>query len=174
MELAQHPQYEGMRVALKDGVLLAMPKPGGRHGVVGANILGFLWQYVRQHKLGWVTTAETGFITRTRPDGRQRIRGLDVAFVTLERAPDGLPVGPVPFSPDLAVEVISDSNTAADIHEKVLELLNEGTRLIRLIYPESQTVMVYTPTSTTLLTAADSLSGDKVLSGVSLPIKDIF
>lgn len=87
---------------------------------------------------------------------------------------DGLPVGPVPFAPDLAVEVVSGGNTAADMHETVLALLNAGTRLIWQIYPESQTVMVYTPSDPKLLSADDHLSGEDVLAGFQLLIKDMF
>ncbi|PJF38890.1 MAG: Uma2 family endonuclease, partial [Phototrophicales bacterium] len=84
-ELSQSPEYEDKIIELVDGEIVEMSKPGGVHGVTVGNIFGFIWNFVRQHNLGWVTAAETGFIVKKNPEGRDTVRGLDVAFVRLDR-----------------------------------------------------------------------------------------
>lgn len=127
-ELVQQPAYADKRVELVQGVLVERPKPGGQHGEIAMEISRLIANYVREHRLGRVTAAETGYIVGRGVDGRDTVRGPDVAFVTRERAPQSLPKGPVPFAPDFAVEVISPANSAVEIHNKVRDLLKAGTR----------------------------------------------
>ena len=44
------------------------------------------------------------------------------------------------LSPDLAVEVLSESNTTQEIDQKLLEYFQSGTRLVWVIDPETRTV----------------------------------
>lgn len=55
------------------------------------------------------------------------------------------------------------------------EYLNAGTRLVWIVYPESQTVTVYRSRSAVrILTAQETLDGGDVLPGLSAPVKEIF
>ncbi|GAB4521216.1 MAG: Uma2 family endonuclease [Anaerolineae bacterium] len=173
-ELLNAPEYTDKRLELVYGEVIEMSKPGGKHGVITGNLFGHIWTLVRQQRLGYVTAAETGYILERRSDGRDLVRGLDIGFVRLERAPDGLPDGFVPFAPDLAVEVISSGNSASDIHNKVLELLRAGTALIWIVYPDSHTVTVYTAHGARILTIEDTLDGSDVLPGFTLPLRTLF
>jgi Uma2 family endonuclease len=173
-EFSQQPQYAGKLLELVHGEIVEMSKPGGKHGFVLMRIARWIANWVFDQDLGYVTAAETGYITRRSADGRDTVRGLDLGFIRKARLPDGLPDGFIPFTPDLAVEVISPGNAAQDIHDKVLELLNGGTRLIWLVYLNSQTVMVYTPDSVTILRQGDTLDGGDVLPGFTLSVADIF
>ncbi|MDQ7036212.1 MAG: Uma2 family endonuclease [Anaerolineae bacterium] len=130
--------------------------------------------YVEEHKLGYVTAAETGYILKKNPKGRDTVRGLDVGYVSQERAPKGLPDKHIPFAPDLAVEVISPRNSAEDIHNKIIELFDAGAKLVWIVYPSSQTIVVHTGDSSTTLRIDDTLSGGDVLSGFELPVREIF
>jgi len=78
------------------------------------------------------------------------------------------------IGPDLAVEVISPNNKAGDIHLKVLQLLNAGTRLVWLVYPENRTVVAHTTEGATTLHEDDTLSGGDVLPGFEITVGDIF
>jgi Uma2 family endonuclease len=46
--------------------------------------------------------------------------------------------------PDLAVEVVSPSNTADYVQEKVGEYFHGGVRQVWVVYPRQQTVYLYT------------------------------
>ncbi|MEM6283822.1 MAG: Uma2 family endonuclease [Chloroflexota bacterium] len=173
-ELAQEPAYADALVELDEGEIVVMPKPGGRHGEITMQIGRLIGNFVAEHQLGRVTAAETGYIVEQNPDGRDTVRGLDVGFVRMERAPDGLPEGLIPFAPDLAVEVISPGNEAADINKKVLQLLRAGTRLVWIVYPETKTVMVHTPGTVALLDESGILEGGDVLPGFKLAVTDAF
>ena len=59
-ELLQQPEYADKSWELVEGEIVEMVKPGGKHGQITGNIFGFLWNYVRDNKLGYVTAAETG------------------------------------------------------------------------------------------------------------------
>ncbi len=173
-EISHSPENQDKRLELVEGVIYEMSPAGGKHGEIAMEIGMFIRLYVKEHRLGRVTAAETGYILFKNPDGKDTVRAPDVGFVAMERAPDGLPKGYVPFAPDLAVEVISPGNTAGDIHNKMLELLRAGTRIVWIIYPDSQTVVVHTPEGAKTLEINDTLDGGDVLPGFTLPVKDVF
>jgi len=158
-----------------EGVIVEMAGgTGGMHGEVGSNVGGFVWIHARENRLGRVTNAETCYVLYKNPHGKDIVRCPDVGFISLERAPQPLGAGYVPFAPDLAIEIISPSNQADEIQNKVLDYLRYGTRLVWVVYPESQTVNVYTPSSSQILTTEDTLNGGEVLPGFSLAVKEIF
>jgi len=99
-----------------------------------------------------------------------------VAFVRQERIPpEGEPEGYWELSPDLAVEVVSPTDSAAHIQAKVQEYLEAGTRLVWVVYPRTQTVVVYRPSGEALvLGEEDMLTGEDVLPGFACRVGDIF
>jgi Uma2 family endonuclease len=75
----------------------------------------------------------------------------------------------------LAVEVLSLSNTAGEMARKRDEYFRAGVRLVWEIDPRARTVRAYTAADQFRdLTAADTLSGDPVLPGFTLPLADLF
>ena len=66
------------------------------------------------------------------------VRIPDVSFVSWERVPGGeIPDEPVPLLvPDLAVEVISRSNTPKEMDEKLQEYFEKGVRLVWYVRPQ--------------------------------------
>src|SRR5215470_7172623 len=93
-ELFQLPD-DGCRYELVEGGLIRMPPAGGEHGDVTMNVGFLLKEYVKAHKLGVVSAAETGFVLQRSPD---TVRAPDAAFVTKERIPPGgVPKGYWPF-----------------------------------------------------------------------------
>ncbi len=108
--------------------------------------------------------------------GRQ-VRMPDVSFTRWDRLPGGhLPAEPIPdFVADLAVEVLSDSNTPAEIGIKLGEYFACGAKLVWVIDPAARTARAYTaPQQWADLTAADTLDGADVLAGFAVPLADLF
>ena len=163
--------HENRLCELIDGVLVEKPV-GYRESVIAIAIASALREFVVPRKLG-VVTGESGMM-KWFPGA---VRIPDVAFVSRERLPGGrVPTEPVPLlSPDLTVEVLSESNTAAEMARKRQEYFGSGGRLDWEVDPDARTVTVYTsPTDWVVLTAEQCLDGGSVLPGFTLSIQSIF
>jgi Uma2 family endonuclease len=169
-EMSHHPG-ETRRLEVVNGELRDMTPTGGLHGVIALEFGYHILHYVKQHKLGYVTSAETGFILAAEP---YTVRAPDVGFVIKERISGALPQKYFPFAPDLAVEVVSPSDTAQDIREKVFDFLKAGTRLVWVVYPESRTVDVYRSNDVQVVEMSGVLDGGEVLPGFNLPLRAVF
>jgi len=83
--------------------------------------------------------------------------------------------GYFPGAPDLAVEVLSPSDSHSEVMEKIDEWLTAGTRLVWVVDPAKKTVGVYAPKrQPRILKSADQLDGEQVLPGFSLAVAEIF
>lgn len=139
---------------------------------IGMNIGSVLRDFVRSGRLGIVTGAD-GMI---RLLGHQ-IRIPDVAFVSRERLPGGVvPDKPIPdLVPDLAVEVLSDSNTRREMENKLREYFTAGVRLVWYVDPVQRTIDAFTsPTDIHRLSEADILTGGEVLPGFEVKVAELF
>ncbi len=151
-----------------EGKLIPMAAAKIIHGDVAAEILGLLFHYVKEHQLGKLYTAETVFTVGN------RARKPDVAFVASERIPDNLWQN-FPIPPDLAIEVVSETDTMQAVHEKAFEYLDAGTQLVWAIEPFSQTVIVYrSSTDISLLAIDDTLPGEPAVKGFRCRVADLF
>jgi Uma2 family endonuclease len=175
--------------ATEDDVLLAMEKPRKRlceliDGVLVEKAVGFsesvlagavlhqLREFVLARNLGLVAGAD-GTI-RLWPG---RVRIPDVAFISWDRLPGRRrPTKPIPeVAPDLAIEILSESNTPGEMEHKRRDYFAVGVSLVWEIDPASRTARVYTSLDqATTLTEADSLDGGTVLPGFSLALSDLF
>ena len=150
------------------GELTPMASPSAEHGLIGANVSWHLSRYVRENQLGAVVGSETGFQVG------ERVLKPDVAFISTPRLPEDL-IKAFPVPPDLAVEVISPSETFRKVVEKAFAYLEGGTRLVWVIEPGSKTVTVYrSETDITLLTREDTLTGEDVVEGFTCQVAEFF
>jgi Uma2 family endonuclease len=135
-------------------------------------LIQILRNFLDQYRLG-VVAGEQGMI-RLAPD---LVRIPDVSFVSRDQFPDGR-VGrePVPFlSPTLAVEVLSPSNSKAEMEQKLRDYFAAGSKLVWYLDPADRSVRVYTsPDHFTRLDESQTLDGGDVLPGFSLPIREWF
>jgi Uma2 family endonuclease len=172
-DLYRLPADDGLKHELESGFLVSEPVPGARHGYTAAKICQILVAYVEQHDLGAVFGNDTGYLLARSPD---TVRGPDVSYVERTRLAAGtLPVGPFSGPPDLAVEVLSPSNTRPAIRAKVADYIAAGTRLVWVIDPESRSATVYR----SLLSPRDieengTLDGEDVLPGLRIELSELF
>jgi Uma2 family endonuclease len=105
------------------------------------------------------------------------IRIPDVAFISKERYA-GKIVKPGAFwelGCDLAVEVISPSNTRREMERKLEDYFNAGVRMVWLVYPDSREVAVYSsPVESAVLKGNDVIDGGTVLPGFTVSVSEIF
>jgi Uma2 family endonuclease len=139
-ELLALPRGE-FRYELVNGELKKMSPAGQKHGRIIVHLTEPLAKYVREHQLGQVYAAETGFKLRSNPD---TVLAADIAFVRRERLEAlGETESYWPAAPDLAVEVNSPSDTVREVEKKVMEWLEFGTRLVWVVSSKLQTVTIY-------------------------------
>ncbi len=153
---------------LIDGVLVE--KAMGYDESTFAVEIGYLLiSFLRQHDLG-VATGANGML-RLMPG---LVRIPDVAFVRWENLPAKYGQIP-PIAPDLAVEVLSPSNTPREMERKLHDYFNAGTSLVWYFDLKARTVTVYTaPDKFTVLGESDTLDGGTVLPGFSASLHDLF
>ena len=105
-------------------------------------------------------------------------RRPDVAFISNARWPFNrrAPKGAIwDMVPDLAIEVISESNTAFEVQKKIHEYFAAGVSRVWVIYPEQAEVYVYsTPKQVQVLGAGQELDGGDLLPGFRLPVSVLF
>jgi Uma2 family endonuclease len=105
-------------------------------------------------------------------------RRPDVAFFPYSRWPKDRPlprVNAADVIPELTVEVVSPTNTAESILDRVAEYFRAGVRLVWFVYPRHQVVHVYeSPTQIRVVTRGGELDGGPVLSGFRLPLASLF
>ena len=140
---------------------------------LGANVGGFLWSFVREHRLGGCHGAD-GFF-RFGPD----LRGPDYSFTpTARRRGRGLlRRGYSDVPPALVVEVWSPSNRRGEMDRKRGTYFAGGVELVWELDRDAAgpLVRVYTTADTfATLREGDTLTGDPVLPGFAVPVAEIF
>jgi Uma2 family endonuclease len=162
---------EGRLCELVDGVLVE--KPAGYDDSILAMFIGrMLGNFVRPRNLGHVT-GEAGMV-RLFPG---LVRIPDVAFASWNRFPQRRLTGePIPdLVPDLAIEVLSQSNTAGEMSIKMDEYFAAGVRQVWLVEPNLRTVTVFDAADKFVaLHQQDLLDGGAVLPGFTLALGELF
>jgi Uma2 family endonuclease len=164
-------RQEGKLCELVDGVLLEKVM-----GLIESALAGLLIEVLR----AFVVPRNIGIVTGA--DGTvELLSGLvripDVAFISWDRLPGRrYPTAPIPqLAPNLAVEVLSRSNTPGEMAVKRQDYFNAGVELVWEIDPDARTVAMYTSaTDVTTLTETDTLDGGSVLPGFTLPLRNLF
>jgi Uma2 family endonuclease len=137
-------------------------------------LMWHLSTFAREHKLGTAQMEMLFLIDRE--SGLKR--RPDASFVSRERWPIRKAAPRTEawdVVPDLAVEVVSPSNGASDVADKVRDYFRTGVRLVWVVYPVQRWVYAYdSPTSVRILTEDGSLDGGEVIPGFVLPLATLF
>jgi Uma2 family endonuclease len=156
---------------LVDGALVEKVMGFGE-GFLAADIIFLLRLFLVKHDLGAVGGADVTM--RLLP---KLVRMPDVVFIRWEKLPNReRPTEPIPdIVPDLAVEVLSEGNTAGEMQRKLKEYFLAGVALVWFVDPRQRTVEVFTaPDARTVFAEGDTLDGGDVLPGLRLLVADVF
>jgi Uma2 family endonuclease len=158
-----------------DGQIVEIPPRSAYAAIIGSLLVSYLNNFARAHHLG-VAVSEVLFHLDLPVD---RNRRPDGAFVSFKRWPRNQPLPEKENAwnvvPDLAIEVISPSDFADELLEKVVEYFQAGVQLVWLVYPRQRTVHVYESfTQIRALTRTDELEGSTVLPDFRLPLTELF
>ena len=158
------------RCELIHGEIVRMSPTGFQHGVITMNVAAALRDFVKAKGLGQVLAAETGFAVERDPD---TVLAPDVAFITAGRIVET--TGFFEGVPDLAVEVMSPSDTWSAVNEKVDAWLTGGCKSCWVDDPKTRTVTIYRADRTiTRVGVGKMLEDASVLPGFEVPVESIF
>jgi Uma2 family endonuclease len=154
------------------GELLIMPPTGSDTGRRNADITFQLQAWNRQNNLGIVFDSSAGFKL---PNGANR--SPDASWVRRERWED-LTLEQqekfAPLCPDFVVELRSKSDSLKELQKKMQEYIANGARLGWLIDRKNQRVEIYRQgQDVEIIQSSNTLSGEDVLPGFVLDLKDI-
>jgi Uma2 family endonuclease len=138
------------------------------HGLIQANFITAVGLYLKKNPVGFVVT-DTNF--RLWSDRPRESRIPDVCFISKERMPKDLRRFPA-MSPDLAVEVVSPDDSFSKVMDKVDAYLQQGSRIVLLVFPTTREVLVCTPEEKR--SVRDVLAIPDLLPNFKLKIADIF
>lgn len=161
------------RIELVRGEVVEMAPTGFEHGVIVAKLTMLMNHHATVHRLGKVVAGDVGFHLATEPD---LVRAPDIALLHSDAIPIGMASRRfVQGAPHLVVEVVSPSDRANDIVERVDDYLKAGAKLVWVVYPSRQQVVEYNSQGQSLiLRPGDSLDGGDVFKGFSYPVGDLF
>ncbi len=161
-----------IKFELRDGEIIAMPPAGYRHGAVITRLILAIASHVDTHKLGTTLEGQTGYRLSL-----QQCIAPDVSFVAKDRYKLLLPDADKYFqgAPDLAVEVLSPSDSITETERKLALFLTHGTHLAWMVDPRRKWVRVYRKLGEfELLSGNQHLTGNSVLPGFRLSLHRLF
>ena len=162
---------EGRLYELVDGTLVEKAM-GWQESLLAGVLLHWLHVYLDDNPLGVATGADG--MTRLFGD---TVRGPDVAFVAWQRLPQGqIPRAPIPdLVPNFVVEVLSPSNTYAEMSRKRREYFQAGVQLLWMVDHRSRTVTVFRSALDATVCSEDQvIDGGDVLPGWQVNIGELF
>lgn len=171
-EYLEGPEIKG-RYDVIDGVLIMAPSPTRKHQEILGQLYFLMRQFLDENRLGSVLIAPLDVVVEREP---LRIRQPDLLFVGNERSEILQDI--VEGAPDLVVEILSPSNSRADIQDKLDDYVGLGVRECWLVSPEGRTVEVLMAAEggwerTSLCGVGDSVTSG-VLEEFEVAVSDIF
>jgi Uma2 family endonuclease len=155
-----------VRYELVEGELITMSPAMLPHNRVRDRILFMLMMFLQEHPLG-LAVADQAFQL-----SEKTVRVPDVAFVRAGRslATDA----PVEGAPDLAVEVVSPSNTPREIDQRISDYFASGCQRVWVVYPEDHEVYIHGLAGVTRRRGDDLLEDAELLPGFSVKVSELF
>jgi Uma2 family endonuclease len=165
----QLPVKEGILYELNEGELVSMTEPMPRHNWVRDNIARLAGNFVEERKLGRVFL-ETGY--QLTPE---TVRIPDVSFVPAGRMPEIDLDRRIQGAPALAIEVVSPTDLAEELTQKVKQYLAAGAKAVWVFYPKTREVQVFRADGGSFVRREHETPEDPdILPGLSLDLKSVF
>jgi Uma2 family endonuclease len=171
-EFVERPENADKNFELIYGVLVEVPSPSLPHGMISAKIAALFIVYLDKNDIGYAVGDSMDFDLASGV-----ILKPDAAFISKARLP--IITNRVNIAPDIAVEIVSPSNTPTELLHKAETYLRYGTQQVWVIYPDERLVYVYTAGDAGSLnlrkyTEADTLTGGDILPEFSVSVAKIF
>jgi Uma2 family endonuclease len=172
-ELLALPDDE-WRYELVEGRLVRMSPTGDRHNRTTGRLFRAVDGFVTPRGLGEVYPQDSGFLVSEtgEPD---TVLAPDLAFVRAEKVPQPSVEGYPRIAPDVVAEVISPSQTLAQLRQKAETWLACGVRQVWIVVPEARTIEVWSAARPPItLGDGDTLTGEDALAGFMVAVAELF
>lgn len=166
-------EREDRHFELIEGVLIEESPPNIYHARVLATLSYLLVEAVEGRGIGLVFAGDAGFILGRNPD---TVLGPDLAVILTERVtPEVDEERYLELAPDLAIEIVSPSNSTGEVEREVAIYLASGVKAVWTVYPRLRQVVVHRPGEPpTVLTDQDVLTDERLLPGFETSVSRLF
>jgi Uma2 family endonuclease len=169
-EFDNYPFEEDKRYELDEGQLIEMTRPAYKHNRVPIKLTGELCKLFERNPIGEPLNSENLYALS--PNTR---RAPDIATILGDRSQESRDAKVIPIIPEIAVEVLSPSETTRMIHRKLKQYFATGVEEVWLVDPEACEVEVWTGPSLSEPVLADAGTLTSKLSpGFELPLQKLF
>ena len=159
-----------------DGIEMELPPRSMESGILASRLGTKIILFATPNELGEVYNEI--LVKLNLSDGRERNRRPDFIYVSYVKWPADKPLvkdAAWDIVPDICVEVVSPSDGANDLEEKLVEYFEAGIPQVWVVYPEVQTVYAYESRNRVkILGPDDTLTGGTALPGFELPLRQLF
>ncbi len=159
---------DGTRYELKDGELVKMANAKAGHERTKFRIERSLMAYILQHPIGEIYSESSFALSPS------RVCIPDVSFLRNELAVKADPDRIFQGAPDLAIEVVSESEIAEDLRQKIEDYLDAGSRAVWAFYPKLRVVAVYENSSWRESRGDQILEAPEILPGFQARVDRFF
>jgi Uma2 family endonuclease len=161
---------DDVRHEMKAGELITLPPPKSLHALVLLAVLEALQSYLREHPFGRAIP-EAGFILSREP---LTVRQPDVSVLSESRVQTADGESYFEGAPELAVEVVSPSDSAEDLQIRVRQYLSTGAKQVWVVYSKTKDVHVFELGRTAVLSADQVLEGGDLFPGLAIKVSSFF
>jgi Uma2 family endonuclease len=164
-------------IEIIDGEMIAMAANVMIHHIVVSNISFILQSYVKENPIGSVFPDGLIYLMYSATSGLKDAFIPDVSFIQNENIPKNIDLAkPYPGVPDLAVEVISENESAEQIQRKARIYLEKGTQQVWIVYPLTKEVHQYQQDSSTIRIYRDTqlIDTSPLFPDLKIKIPDVF
>jgi Uma2 family endonuclease len=165
-----YPFEEDKRYELDEGELIEMTRPAYDHNRILIRLTAELFNFLERNPIGEALHSENLFALS--PNTR---RAPDLAVILRDRGAKLAGATVIQIVPDIAIEVLSPSETQRMILRKLNQYFEAGVREVWIIDPESRTVEIWSspnPPDRDLSIGEDLTSA--LLPDFVLPLEKLF
>jgi Uma2 family endonuclease len=172
-QFEQLPEEDGVQYELKDGQLVRLGEAKFGHAKFGDERTKFriarsLMAYILAHPIGEVYS-ETAFELSP-----SRVCAPDVAFLSNESVAKGDPEHIYRGAPDLAIEVVSETENALELRQKIQDYLDAGSKAVWAFYPRLRVIAVYDQSGVSEFRGDRVLEAPEILPGFQARVNQFF
>ena len=159
---------DGVRYELRDGELVRMGNARSGHERTKFRILRCLFAYILQHPIGEVYPESSFALSPS------RVCIPDVSFLRGELVAKADPSHIFLCPPDLAIEVVSESESVLELRQKIQEYLDSGSQAVWAFYPKVRVIAVYDKAGVKELRGDQILEAPDILPGFQARVDEFF